>query len=151
MAWIDLSDDNLRAACSNAVTETLETMFFELPVSPDEVVTHHADEARLAAARFSGSLNGLFCVALSDGAPRKLAAGFLGMDDDMVGADEELSIVVEMTNVLCGSTMSRVEPTGRLRIEQPVAGSHPDEASGAWLRFPLECGLLEVTVQYERS
>lgn len=53
--------------------------------------------------------------------------------------------------------MSRMEPAGRLRIQQPVVLPHPatlNHASGVadklepWLRYPLECGEILVSVRY---
>jgi CheY-specific phosphatase CheX len=149
MALIDLRNEKMHAACQQAVLEVLETMFFELPESTGELVEHHVDDASLVTARFSGSLNGVLCVALSSASPQRLAAGFLGMEEEDIGPDEEHSMVVELANVLCGSTMSRVEPLGRLIIEQPGVGEHPEDVHGPWLRFPLESGLIEVSVQYE--
>ncbi len=148
MPLTDLRDEALRSACETAVLEALETMFFELTVAKAEVIGGSSQGARIGMANFGGSLTGALCVAVSDGCPRRMAAEFLGLEDDQVGEPQEQSMVAELANVLCGATMSRVEPSGHLRIEQPVLGAAPANCQGPWLMFPLANGSLEVTVYY---
>lgn len=148
MTSIDLSDPSLRSACHQAVLEVLETMFFELPVDAPLVSSSPAPSGTSAAARFGGSLTGALTLVLAGTAPQRLAASFLGLDDAEIGPAEWQSVVVELANVLCGATMSRLEPAGRLRIDQPVLLPVPPCPEGPWLGFTLECGRLDVHVQY---
>jgi len=148
MPVIDLRDAALRVACRDAVLEVLETMFFELPADDALPVEKPSEGANAGTVRFGGSLQGTLCVAVSSNCPRRLAAGFLGLEEEEIGDAEEQSMIVELANVLCGATMSRVEPAGRLRIGQPVLGAPLENCPGPWLRFPLESGSVEVTVHF---
>jgi hypothetical protein len=148
MAVADLHDPALRSACEQAVLEVLETMFFEFPIGDPVESQCPAPAVATATARFDGSLTGALCVSISESCPQRLAAGFLGIEDDQVGPAEQQSMVIELANVLCGATMSRLDPAGRLRIEQPVFGPPPAPLPGPWLSFPLECGQLDVSVHY---
>lgn len=150
---IDLSDPSLRSACQQAMMEVLETMFFEIPLDePVQCLAAQAGDGALAAtASFGGSLTGSLTVMLDGDAARSLAASFLGMDpgmeEDGPGPAELRSVVIELANVLCGATMSRMEPAGRLRIEQPVIVERTPALTGPWLSVPLECGSLDVHVR----
>ena len=148
MISIDLSDPSLRSACHQAVLEVLETMFFELPLDTPLNTSSPAPSGCCATARFEGSITGALTVVLTANAPQRLAASFLGLDDEEAGPAEWQSVVIELANVLCGATMSRMEPAGRLRIEQPVLLPVPPTPAGPWLSFALECGRLEVHVEY---
>lgn len=148
MVRIDLTDPSLRSACHQAVLEVLETMFFELPLDSPEVSPNPAPSACCATARFGGSLTGAITLVLTGDVPQCLAAAFLGLDENEPGPLEWHSVAVEMTNVLCGATMSRIEPGGRLRIEQPELLSALPRLPGPWLSFALESGRLEVHAEY---
>ena len=148
MIVIDLSDPSLRSACHQAVVEVLETMFFELPLDAPEESSGPSPAGCAATARFDGSLTGSLTMVLTGDLPRTLASSFLGLDEQEAGPAEWQSVVIELANVLCGATMSRMEPSGRLHIEQPRIVDDPSGSLGPWLRFGLESGELEVHVQY---
>lgn len=148
MLRIDLTDPSLRSACHQAVLEVLETMFFELPLDTPSISPSPAPSGCCAVARFGGSLTGAITVVLTDDVPRRLASAFLGLDTIELGPPEWRSVAIEMTNVLCGATMSRIEPAGRLRIEQPELVAAPPGLPGPWLSFALESGRLEVHAEY---
>ena len=148
MSVADLHDPALRSACEQAVLEVLETMFFEFPTGDPVEAQTPAPATATATARFDGSLTGTLCLSISDSCPQRLAAGFLGIEDDQAGPFEQRSVVIELANVLCGATMSRLDPGGRLRIEQPVFGQPASPLPGPWLSFPLECGQLDVHVHF---
>ncbi len=144
MSAIDLSHGTLKAACTQAALEVLETMFFELPTGEPTLDGSPPAPASQARAVFSGSACGELRVALSGGCPRSLAAAFLGLEEEFTGESEQHSMVVELANVLCGSTLSRIQPDGRLHIEQPVFGAAGPAPPGPWLSFPLEHGRMDL-------
>lgn len=142
----NLADPALREACRQAVLEVLETMFFEIPLDEDVPSPDHETDALIACARFDGSLNGWLCVAISRSCAGPLAASFLGLDEEEVGAEECRSMLIELTNIVCGATMSRLEPSGRLHIQQPVLVESPHACDSPWLRFPLSCGTFDAAL-----
>jgi CheY-specific phosphatase CheX len=151
-----LRDPALQSACREAMTEVLETMFFEPASGELELTDDPGTDTRVVLVRFDGSLTGSLYVSLSRQCCAPLAAGFLGREEDELTEAEQTSLVAELGNMLCGATMSRMEPAGRLRIQQPVLLSgatlpRSPESGGqpeAWLRYPLECGEVRVSVRY---
>lgn len=140
----------VRRAVEEAVLEVLETMCFEYPVAEPEEGGDPGEEAVEAAARFEGTLRGELRVALTGGAPQRLAAAFLGIEESEVGGREELLMASELANMVCGAALSRLEPHGRLRIATPAAGRGQARCEGrCWLHFPLEGGGVAVTLRCE--
>jgi CheY-specific phosphatase CheX len=150
MQQMKLDKQEVRRALEEAVLEVLETMCFEFPVAEPEPGGAPAEEAVRAVARFEGSLRGKLHVALTGEAARRLAASFLGLEEDGVGEQEVLLMASELANMLCGATLSRLEPHGRLRIAPPETsrGAAPCQG-GCWLWFPLEQGEVAATLVCE--
>lgn len=141
-----------RHALEGAVLEVLETMCFELPVAEPEPGGAPEESAVRATARFEGSMRGALHVALTGEAPRRLAAAFLGLEEEQVGDQQVLLMASELANMLCGATMSRLEPHGRLRIAPPEAGRGGPPCEGrCWLHVPLEGGEVAVTLIREEQ
>lgn len=141
-----------RQALEEAALEVLETMCFEFPADEPREGGPPAGPVTGAVARFEGSLRGELRVALSGGAPRRLAAAFLGIDEEEVREQDELLMAAELANMLCGATMSRLEPQGRLRIAAPEPGRGPCACpAGGWLTFPLEQGEMAVALCCEEE
>lgn len=141
-----------RRALEEAALEVLETMCFEFPVAEPEAGGAPGGDTVRASARFEGSLRGVLHVALTADAAQRLAAAFLGMEEDGVGEPQVLQMASELANMLCGATMSRLEPHGRLRIAPPVAERGGARLrDGSWLRFPLERGAAAVMLLCEEE
>lgn len=151
----DLTDPRLLASCREALQEVLETMFFELPVEDLTLGDGPSDDDLLAFARFSGSLSGTLAVAASPNVCAPLAAGFLGIEPDEISPADRDHMIIEIGNMLTGATMSRIEPAGRLRIDQPTLPDSETRASllalSPWLRFPMDNGHLLVFARYGES
>lgn len=142
----NLAHPALRDACREAVLEVLETMFFEVPLEEDIASPVHEPDALIARARFDGSVEGWLCVAISPSCAGPLAASFLGVEEEETGDHERRSILIELTNIVCGATLSRLEPSGRLHIHQPVLVASPHPCDSPWLRFPLTCGSFDTAL-----
>ncbi|MBI5083892.1 MAG: chemotaxis protein CheX [Acidobacteria bacterium] len=145
----DLSHPKLRNACQAAVLEVLELMFFELPITTAEVSSAFQPDSCAASARFNGSLQGALTVAITRSSCIRLAASLLGLEPDEIDAQNCLSTVTELANMLCGATISRFEPEGRLHIEQPQSIAASYAPSGHWLTFQLEDGCISVFIQFQ--
>lgn len=144
----NLALPQVRQACRSALLEVLETMFFELPVSELEVVEQQAGESCLIRAGFHGSADGAMQLAISCGICGRLAASFLGKEEDEVSCGERCSTARELANMLCGASLSRLQPHGRMSIETPEPIEAADRESGPWLRYPLEGGFIDVALRY---
>jgi len=147
-----LDGAEVRRALEGAVLEVLETMCFEFPVAEPAPGPAPDEDAVLASARFEGSLHGVLHVALAGEAPRRLAAAFLGLEEEDVREQAVLLMASELANMVCGAAMSRLEPRGRLRIAPPEAGrGGPLCHDGCWLHFPLEAGEVTATLICEEK
>jgi len=145
----NLSNPALRDACRHAVLEVLETMFFEIPLDEEVSTPSHEPDALIACARFEGSLCGSLSVAIAQSCAGPLAAAFLGIDEEEAGEEERRSMLIELTNIVCGATVSRLQPSGRLHIHQPVLVASPYACDSPWLRFPLSCGTFDAALWTE--
>ncbi|WP_321475374.1 chemotaxis protein CheX [uncultured Paludibaculum sp.] len=144
----DLTDPEIHQACCAAMLEVLETMFFELPLDELEIVPAPAASSCLVRAGFRGTVDGVIHVAISCSTCTRLTASFLGKEAEEVVHAEECSTALELANMLCGATLSRLEPQGRLAIETPYLVDRNQHAAGPWLRYPLEDGDIEVALSY---
>ncbi|QOY88655.1 chemotaxis protein CheX [Paludibaculum fermentans] len=144
----DLSLPQVRQACRAALLEVLETMFFELPAADLEVVDAPEVSSCLIRAGFHGSANGAMQLAISCRICCRLAASFLGKETDEVSLPEKCSTARELANMLCGASLSRLKPHGRMTIETPQSIEAPAADSGPWLRYPLEGGFIDVALRY---
>jgi CheY-specific phosphatase CheX len=115
-----------------AASEVLETMFFagveERPAT-DEGVPQVAAELG-----FHGSPSGRFGVQVSFETGREIAANFLGLDE---ATDAQVAeVVCELSNMLCGSVLSRIEAGARFELLHP----EPDNSDLTWRERPGAVG-----------
>lgn len=149
-----MSERNFDRLLAETVDVVLETMFFSAPLGPAEPETGGAAlEARLA---FRGIPSGILAVRLSEPGARLLAAGFLGEDEERL-TDEQLGqVVCELTNMLCGSLVSKLESEVHFNLAPPVLvtaqcvpASIAELPPTACQSFALDIGNLTVTLRLE--
>jgi hypothetical protein len=87
-------------------------------------------------------------VSLDEPALNRLAASFLGAEVDEITPALGSHVLCELTNMLCGATLSRMHPDSRIVIDSPRIVPLNEVSSSPWLRFPLECGSLAVSLTY---
>ena len=88
-------------------------------------------------------------VRLEEGAARRLAANFLGREDEWTVTEPEIELgALELANILCGNALSRLDPGGRFRIEAPRLERRSEEG-GPWLAAPLESGRVALRAGFE--
>jgi len=142
-----LSFNTLVGALDQAVTETLETMFFAeaqlgAPDAPDSEVL------RMQVA-FSGDETGTLEMAISTGTARELAGNFLGLSTSEVSASDLQSVCGELANMICGAMVSLACPDGHFDLMAPCLlppGAGPLTGTIA-RKFAVDsAGLLEVGV-----
>ncbi|HEY1577036.1 MAG TPA: chemotaxis protein CheX [Terracidiphilus sp.] len=99
-------DQNLDHFLAAAVTSVLETMFFSEALGPCDPSENESDlRTRLA---FSGEVSGYFAVRICGSSARSMAASFLGEIDDLVTETQTGEAICELTNILCGSVLSKL-------------------------------------------
>lgn len=110
--------EELSALSNEVIAEVLETMFFTSAI-PATCQHHRAEPALHARIEFSGSILGTFETTLDQAAARSLGSGFLGLMDDEVTEEGEEQVLSELTNILCGSLLSRLYPDARVILGPP--------------------------------
>jgi|SRR5579884_2063595 len=103
---------------SDAAREIFETMFF---IAPEESApAEEWDKAIGAEVEFSGAACGRFEIELKEPLAQELAAGFSGVMDPSEMAPEAVpQVLCELANMICGATLSRMEPTALFRLKTP--------------------------------
>jgi len=138
---------------ADALREVFETMLFtcvyaEIPGGkpPGSI------EARLP---FGGGRNGEFRLAISPEAARSIAAGFLGEEDEnQIGEAQIGDVVCEVTNMVCGSLLSRMGTDLAFDLQPPrlTWQDAEDGPCGCTARtFDLGNGSVTVGIQFEQS
>jgi CheY-specific phosphatase CheX len=117
-----------------SASEVLETMFFTGVAAEDTA----EDAASLLCAEltFHGSPSGRFGVRLPRKTGRLIAASFLGLDAPEVTDRQVADVVCELTNMFCGSVLSRVEAGARFELMHPEI----DTANSDWHEIPNAVG-----------
>jgi CheY-specific phosphatase CheX len=98
-----------------SVSEVLETMFFTSIVADDS--QEESGSIISAELSFLGSPSGRFGVRVPHSTGCRIAADFLGLDE--VSAEQVGDVVCELTNMICGSVLSRVEAGARFELMHP--------------------------------
>jgi CheY-specific phosphatase CheX len=114
--------------------EVLETMFFT-GVAEDNI---EEDAASLICAEltFHGQPSGRFGVRVPPRTGRLIAASFLGLDESEVSERQVADVVCELTNMFCGSVLSRVEAGARFELMHPEI----DTTNFDWRQLPNAIG-----------
>ena len=108
-------------------------------------------EARLG---FAGQWPGEFRLGITPEAARGIAAGFLGVEDETEVSESQIGdVVCEVTNMVCGSALSRLGADMAFDLEPPRLVA-PDEAAcqgGCAVRtFDLGNGTLTARIRFHR-
>jgi CheY-specific phosphatase CheX len=100
-----------------SVGEVLETMFFTGIVEEDS--KEESDSLVSAELVFHGHPSGRFGVRVPYSTSRRIASSFLGLDEDELSEEQIGEVVCELTNMVCGSVLSRVETEARFELMHP--------------------------------
>jgi CheY-specific phosphatase CheX len=100
-----------------SASEVLETMFFAGVTEED---SQPAGNALISAElTFQGNPSGRFGIQIAHSTGRVIAASFLGLDETEVSGEQIVEVVCELTNMICGSVLSRVEAGARFELMHP--------------------------------
>lgn len=136
-----------------ATQEVLETMFFasfesELEDEPTggEIPSHRVG----ASVRFHGAAEGELRIALSEDMAGRCAHDFFGNDSEEATNQISLQIVQEMTNMICGNWLSKLEKQSIFCLDSPIPVNLDDQEwktqQPEWVARKLlfDSGLVEV-------
>ena len=147
-----MSTSELDEILSDSAAEVLETMFFT-SLTGDGAVDESGEPWLSARLSFDGNPPGSFGVGLPVPDARRMAATFLGEEEESLSGPQVAEVVCELANMLCGSVLSRVEKESRFdlsqpRIEPPEAAAETHTASRT---FTLEEGALAVWLDFKQA
>ena len=130
-----MNENVIRQALRESVDEVLERMFFVevLGESTDPVSDASAGEIA-AALTFQGDPSGSFLLRLTTVAARQIAADFLGIDEVDVSDIQTSDVVRELTNMICGSVLSRIESSATFRLGEPRIVPYSEEVAASFAR-----------------
>ncbi len=147
-----MNEGSLDQLLRGAVDAVLETMFFSTLLGPAEPDTGTA--VLEAHVSFHGRPSGSLAVCLSEPSARLLASGFLGEDEEVLTDSQPGEIVCELTNMLCGSLVSKLESEQSFALGSPElvgaatrADAARDDPPTVRQSFQLENGILTVTLR----
>lgn len=120
-----LSRVALEAALRDALTDVLNKMFFigdlDDARQPPEGVSDSGTVAELAArVHFQGQPSGDLLLVLNRRAAHGIAADFLGEDRSGLDDRQVEEVFCELTNMICGAVLSRVESAATFKLASPV-------------------------------
>lgn len=144
--------DELNQILSESAGEVLETMFFT-SVLGETFEKPGAAGWISATLSFRGSPSGRFGVRVPPDSARRIAAGFLGLEEEEVSAAQTGEVVCELCNMLCGSVLSRLEKDSLFELSHPeidLAGVGCPEVHTACRLLELEDGVLGAWLALER-
>lgn len=132
----------------------LETMFFTAVIGDTEPGASNAPgiSARLS---FRGNPSGSFGVSAPVETGRKIAASFLGVEEEALTEPQIGEVICELANMVCGSVLSRLESKMGFELLHPEL----DSSESSWRQdaavvsraFELDEGTLEVWAKLEST
>jgi len=125
----------------------VETMFFTSVVGDDEVPEVGGAAALATKVDFEGSPTGSFRLRLHEPAARAMAGLFLSVDDAELSEEQIRGVMGELTNMVAGAALSRLDPEAKFRLESPeplTETQAPEGTRTASCALPLECGWMHV-------
>lgn len=141
------------AALKLATFEVLETMFYLFPESLEE---GEAAPARAPFLRSWVTIAGpqSICIGLQvpQSLARKMAANFLGTDEEEISLAQMEDILKETTNMMAGAFLSKLEASGAFKLRTPeaewlTAEEKEKRTPANRLRFDVDDELMELFVK----
>jgi CheY-specific phosphatase CheX len=137
-------------------SEVFDAMYFTSVlgvVSAESVldVPPETNGALTFGLRFAGNISGRFGLQVEHAAARTLAANFLGETDSDISSSEVSEVIGELTNMLCGAVMSRLEGENSFALSHPEPGASMPTGAGDMLVSMLETesGIITIWILIE--
>jgi CheY-specific phosphatase CheX len=145
-------------ALTAAAGDVLETMFFTSS-EPVDAPLRWASPPLAAQVNFSGHFSGRFEVQIEVRCARDLACNIMGQAgrDCTVNSEEDpvRFLLCELTNMLCGNTLSRLKPDKLFDLGPPQVvlprGIAEFQSGGAERWVQTDCGLLRMNFRLQEN
>ena len=128
------------SSLAHCAAESLETMFLTSMMGEAEAAA--ADAHVAATVSYRGDASGMLTVALSAAAASAVASAFLGISEDDITRQDKVDVIIELTNVLCGTTLSTLFPDGHIELATPVLAPAAETAAASCKAYELDAGVL---------
>jgi CheY-specific phosphatase CheX len=143
---------NMPGCCA----EVLDAMYFTtvLDTTPQTSLPLEEPHEFAFALTFDGDLQGRFGLQIGASAAFEVAANFLGEDQSGVSTSEVAEVIGELTNMLCGSLVSRStsKRTFTLSHPEPIDPNMTSlDADFVILRHDTDYGVLTTWITLDRS
>ncbi|MBC7926200.1 MAG: chemotaxis protein CheX [Bryobacteraceae bacterium] len=119
MMEIAVTAESLSEIIETSAAEVLETMFFSSIEGIAESMVADGEGQIAARLRFRGTPSGALSLVISRQSANTLFASFAGIDEISITEQQREEILSEMTNVVCGSILSRVESDAVFDLGSP--------------------------------
>jgi CheY-specific phosphatase CheX len=110
--------NELELLLCDSATEVLETMFFAT-VTGEPAPDAPGGRWISAGLSFQGGRAGRFGVRTPVETGRKIAATFLGLEEDELTDSQTGEVMCELANMVCGSALSRLDGRARFDLRHP--------------------------------
>ncbi|HVJ07074.1 MAG TPA: chemotaxis protein CheX [Acidisarcina sp.] len=138
---------------ADAAAEVLESMCFTEILGDGPEGFLGESQWVSSTMEFQGVARGRFGLQVSADAARTLAANFYGQEPHEVNADQICDVIGELTNMVCGAALNRLEKASSFHLSHPestirvgkLQPFHSDNCSSRILQ--LEDGFLSVWLE----
>ena len=140
----------LEPLLTTAASDVLESMCFVGVLGPG---TELPDENWLwTRLDFSGSGTGSFGISASQAAGKLIASNFLGQETAEVSLEQMEEVLCELSNMICGSFLSRYRPADLFDLSHPVRDPQGHTSSTAISQtLEIEEGSLHIWLELDRK
>jgi CheY-specific phosphatase CheX len=141
---------DLTTIVNECCTDVLDSMYFTtvLDSSSESTPPPAPQPGEISfALRFQGQIHGSFGLTLGTPMARSLAANFLGEEEDALTDAELAEVAGELTNMLCGSIVSRIEGPTKFALSHPEpSGTVPAEPNILTSKLDTDNGILHTWI-----
>ena len=139
-----------------AATEVLETMFFaSVDLCKDEAGDSSEDSGvdRIGASLdFHGACAGRLALSLDRAAAEGLAANFFGGVGEGGPEEDSQSVMVELTNMVCGAMLSHLDKNSIFCLDTPQQLKAGEQVTGEIVKeLTIDDGLLRLAFSLNAS
>lgn len=165
--------EDIREAAITVVSKVFETMFYLSIETPEEVEGTEPSKGRLpqiigeqeekspplflrSEIGFQGKNSGKLRLHIPYDLARKLAANFMGVDENELSEYQVLDMTGELNNMLAGNLFSLLDKTNGYQLTVPMTDRIVDletgditESSAVILNFNVDNQGLKLSIQFE--
>jgi CheY-specific phosphatase CheX len=152
VSWVSCMPDQsqLEEQLAQSTRSVLETMCSLIPSLDEGLSDELRQQLACVEIKFTGPIHGSLVMAAERGAAEMLAPAFLGMDAEELTPEDVPAVLAEMANMICGATVSRMEPEGLFSLSAPERRAQlPAEQDSVELGLDCGCGSIVVQLRVE--